>query len=425
MKKLKGLTWQCEYFKYQFNKGGTKVKKIGLAVLLVVCMLALLAGCTAKKTGEEEAVKVGIIIPLSGPSADSGQQMRNGYLTALKEIEDDGWILGGRKIELIFEDGKGDPATSVAALEKLVTRDNTEIILGTISSTVDVALAEPMSRYEPIFGCTGGASVSVENAFGDAKWFFHYHPWEYDNVRSLGEALIEVGGPGKIVLAHEDGIFGTSNIGMIEDILVPQGFELVKTLPFKSGSADLSSVLTQAKNIEHDYFIWIGYPADATTIATQMKEVDYSPKLTVGYTPGWPDGFGDLPEGEYMTALGMWSSSIPTPETKKFVEDYTAAVGEPPKTYWAVMAYVNLLTIAQAIDEAGSTDKEAIIAALENGSWDTPLGPLKFHQSRTSPHAGFDYQVLMQWQNGKQEVIAPKELATSEAVFPVPPWGER
>lgn len=405
------------------------MQKRWLAVLVFICIFSLvLSGCGEGKepagTGEEP-IKVGIIIPLSGSAADSGQQMRNGYLTALHEIEENGWILEGREIELVFEDGKGDPTTAVAALEKLVTRDHTEIILGTISSTVDVALAEPMLRYEPIFGCTGGASSSVEGAFGDAKWFFHYHPWEYDNVRSLGEAMIEVGGPGKLVLAYEDGIFGTSNIEMIKEILAPQGFELVKTLPFKSGSADLSSVLTQAKNIEHDYFIWIGYPADATTMASQMKEINYAPKLTVGYTPGWPDGFGDLPEGEYMTALGMWSPTIPTAATQKFVEDYTAVAGEAPKTYWAAMAYVNLLTMADAIDKAGSTDKEAIIAALEAGSWETPLGTLKFHQSRVSPHAGFDYQVLMQWQNGKLEVIAPEELATAESVYPVPAWNER
>jgi branched-chain amino acid transport system substrate-binding protein len=404
-------------------------KKRWAVLLLLIGVFSLVAaGCGGTEepaASTSEPVKIGVIIPLSGPAADSGQQMRNGYLTALKEIEENGWILGGREIELIFEDGKGDPSTSVAALEKLVTRDNTEIILGTISSTVDVALAEPMKRYEPIFGCTGGASFSVEEAFGDAKWFFHYHPWEYDNVRSLGEALIEIGGPGKLVVAHEDGIFGTTNINMIEEILVPQGFELVKVLSFKSGSADLSPVLTQAKNTEHDYFIWIGYPADATTIATQMKEINYSPKLTVGYTPGWPEGFGDLPEGEYMTALGMWSPSIPTPLSQKFVEDYTDVVGEPPQTYWAAMAYVSLVTMADAIDKAGSTDKEAVIAALEAGSWETPLGTLKFHQSRISPHAGFDYQVLMQWQKGIQEVIAPKDLATAEAVFPVPSWSER
>ncbi len=405
------------------------MQKKCLAVLVVFCILSLvLAGCAGdEKPGaqEEAPVKIGIIIPLSGPAADSGQQMRNGYLTALSEIEENGWILDGRKIELIFEDGKGDPTTSVAAMEKLVTRDNTEIILGTISSTVDAALVEPMSRYEPIFGCTGGASVSVENAFGDAPWFFHYHPWEYDNVRSLGETLIELGGAGKLLVAYEDGIFGTSNIEMITEILVPQGFELVKTLPFKSGSADLSSVLTQAKNVDHDYYIWIGYPADATTMASQMKEINYSPKITVGYTPGWPDGFGDLPEGEYMLALGMWSPTIPTESSQKFVEAYTEASGQPPKTYWAAMAYINLATMADAIDKAGSTDKEAIIAALEAGSWDTPLGPLEFHQSRVSPHAGFDYQVLMQWQNGALEVIAPKELATADSVFPVPPWDER
>lgn len=405
------------------------MQKKCLAVLVVFCILSLvLAGCAGdEKPGaqEEAPVKIGIIIPLSGPAADSGQQMRNGYLTALNEIEENGWILDGRKIELIFEDGKGDPTTSVAAMEKLVTRDNTEIILGTISSTVDAALVEPMSRYEPIFGCTGGASVSVENAFGDAPWFFHYHPWEYDNVRSLGETLIELGGAGKLLVAYEDGIFGTSNIEMITEILVPQGFELVKTLPFKSGSADLSSVLTQAKNVDHDYYIWIGYPADATTMASQMKEINYSPKITVGYTPGWPDGFGDLPEGEYMLALGMWSPTIPTESSQKFVEAYTEASGQPPKTYWAAMAYINLATMADAIDKAGSTDKEAIIAALEAGSWDTPLGPLEFHQSRVSPHAGFDYQVLMQWQKGALEVIAPKELATADSVFPVPPWDER
>lgn len=412
-------------------------KRSGLVILAILLVAAVLAGCGQTKKqqapagqapagqGQADVIKIGAILPLSGPAADSGQQMRNGYRTALKELEKKGWILNGRKIELIIEDGKGDPATSVAAMEKLVTKDKVEIILGTISSTVDVALAEPMKKYQPIFACTGGASTSVEKAFGDAPWFFHFHPWEYDNVRSLGECLKAVGGPGKLVIAHEDGIFGTTNINMIKEIMVPMGFELVKTLTFKSGSPDLSSVLTLARQTPHDYFIWIGYPADANTIATQMKELNYSPKLTVGYTPGWPQGFGSLPQGNYMAALGMWSPDIPAPKSQEFVRAYTEAVGEKPQTYWAAMAYVNLLTVADAIDKAGSTKKEAVIVALEKGEWETPLGTLKFHKSKISPHAGFDYQVLMQWQNGKMEVVAPQEKATAKAVFPVSSWDKR
>lgn len=411
--------------------------KWGWLVLAVVFSAVVLSGCGKTEQlasgpapagqGKAEAIKIGAILPLSGPAADSGQQMRNGYRTALKELEKKGWVLNGRKIELLIEDGKGDPTTSVAALEKLITKDGVEIVLGTISSTVDVALAEPMKKYQPIFACTGGASTLVEKAFGDAPWFFHYHPWEYDNIKALGKCLTEIGGPGKLVVAHEDGIFGTTNINMIKELIVPMGFELAKTLSFKSGSPDLSSVLTLAKKTEHDYFIWIGYPADATTIATQMKELNYGPKFTVGYTPGWPQGFATLPQGNYMGALSLWSPSVPTPESQEFVKLYTEAIGEKPQTYWAPMAYINLMTVADAINKAGSTKKEAVIAALEQGEWKTALGALKFHKSRISPHAGFDDRALalMQWQGGKQEVIAPKEKATAQAVFPVPPWDKR
>ncbi len=393
-----------------------KVFPVFLAVLLVMTLLAGCGGQSAK-----DPIKLGVMVPLSGPSAATGQEMRNAYMLAAEEINAQGLL--GRKVELAVEDSK-DPTAAVAALEKLVNREKINILMGEVSSTVGYALAEPAKKYQPVMAWTGAASSKVENAFAGTDWFFHYHPWEYHNVQALVDFL-KFAGVKKIAVAYEDGLFGKSSADIMKGML-PAGMEIVASEPFKSGSPDFTPMLTKLKGLPSDAFVWIGYPGDAIPITTQCKEVDYNPGTILAYVPGWPEGFNKLPESEYVTAIVLWTPDVPDPNSRKFVEAYKKKYGEVPRSYWAPLAYTNIMTVAEAIKKAGSTDKEAVKKALAATEYASPLGQtLKFSPSREIKYQGFTNLITVQWRKGKMEVVYPEKMATSKLVYPAPKWKER
>ncbi|MHB8918713.1 MAG: ABC transporter substrate-binding protein, partial [Desulfocucumaceae bacterium] len=115
-------------------------RKIIPIMLAVTLLMLLVAGCGGGgQPASKEPIKLGVMVPLSGPSAATGQEMRNAYMMAAEELNAQGLL--GRKVELVIEDSK-DPTAAVAALEKLMNRDKVSILMGEVSSTVGYALAE-------------------------------------------------------------------------------------------------------------------------------------------------------------------------------------------------------------------------------------------------------------------------------------------
>jgi len=389
-------------------------------------MVSLASGCSGEPATEQttgEPIKLGVFVPLSGPAAATGQEMRNAYLLAETEINASGGVLG-RPIELVIEDSK-DPAAAVASMERLVTKDGIEILLGGVSSTVAYALAEPTKKYEPLMAWTGAASSLVEQAFGDVDWFFHYHPWEYHNVQALVDFLTHAGAT-KVAIAYEDGLFGTSNIKIAEEMFPEAGLELLLAEPFKSGTGDFAPLLTRIENADPDAFVWIGYPGDAIPITTQAKELDFNPDTILAYVPGWPEGWAELDVSEYVTAIVLSTPDVPNEAAQGFVAAYKAEYGSAPLSYWGPLAYTSLVTVADAIEKAGTTEKAAVIEALAETEYDSPLGStLTFTPSRIAKHQGFKNLVTVQWRSSKMEVVYPTELATKELVYPAPSWGDR
>lgn len=396
------------------------------SILFVFLSLCLMIGVLCSTTQAAEPLKIGVLVPLTGGAAPSGLEMRNGYLAALKEAEEKGGLFNGQKIELIFEDSKGNTSAAIGALEKLINKDKVTIVMGALSSTVFKALSGPMKKYQPIFLSAGGSASALEPFYENSSdWFFHYHPWDYVYTKVIGDAMKDLGGLGKFVVAHEEGVWGATTVDMLEKILKGMGHQVVGRIPFKSGSPDFSSVIAQAKMKPHDYLVVFTYPTDVNTFVPQMKQLNYNPKFSVFALPGWPDNFGKLPESEYIGVEGMWFPQWKLPESQNFVKYYVKASGMQPRTYWGPMAYVNLNTLVESINRAKSTDKKAIAKALQTGKWKTPMGPLKFTKSKWGINDGYDYEIVMQWRNGQMEVVWPKNLETKKAVIPVPAWDKR
>jgi branched-chain amino acid transport system substrate-binding protein len=314
--------------------------------------------------------------------------------------------------------------------------DKVDVLLGGIASGVAVAQIPTMKKYQIVTVATGAAaSGSVEKALGsspDSDWYFHLHPWDYNQGQSYfdGWDAIQKKYPNvkinRMFLAYEEGAFGKSSFDTYK-VLFGSRY-VFDGASFKSalmGGSDYSSVLEAAKDFKPDLFIWAGYAQDALPLLEQSKAMRFSPPIYVGAPPAWPVDMGKSPLAENIMLFGMWAPSINdiSPASKKFYDSYVAANGTAPTSYFAALSYSAVYIVADAIRRAGGTEKAKLIAALEATKYASPLGQtITFTPSNIIKHQGIKNQKFLQWQGGRQEVIWPFDVQSKPLVYPLPPW---
>jgi len=373
--------------------------------------------------GEEGPIKIGIVIPLSGgPFAEAGQEARVGYMMAEREINESGGILG-RKLELIIEDDQSKPETGIAACTRLLTQENVVALLGGYSSTITYAQMNAIQSFEPLVAWIGASSTKVEHEFGDRKWFFHLHPWDYHRQSTVVDFLESIEPkPKTIVLTYEDGIYGTTSADYFRDYALNAGFEIVLDEPHKSGMADFTSLLSKAKAKNPDIFYSVSYAGDYIIQIKQSKEVGFYPKsfvIVAPMFPGYKESLGKA--GDLVVGVNPWAPSL----NIEGLDEWKARLHRmyPEKKdfeYWLPLAYSNLMVVAEAIENAGTTDKDKVIEELENIELMTPFGRLKFEPSEEGGiHQCFTNLVMIQWQDLEPVVVYPEDVAGGDFIYPL------
>ena len=370
------------------------------------------ASATASAAPSKAAIKIGALLPLTGPSAATGQDMKDGYELAREQINAAGGA-NGAPINVAYEDDRNDPATAVASWEKLVNSDKVEVMVGGLASTISAALIEPAKKAQLPMAWTGAAATAVEQGFKDQDWFFHYHPWEYQNATSA-LAFLKSTPIKKWAVVYEDGLFGTGAYNGFKTTLPAQGQELTIGEAYKTGSTDFTALLNRVKASGAEGLILVPMAGDVIPLLTQMREVGFKPKLTYASPPSFPADFGKSPIAEGVAGLTLWTTDIPSAASKRFVADFQKKYNHAPVSYWSALAYTNLVTVSNALAKSGPGNKTGWIKAMEETKYDSPLGPtLTFTPSQFIKHQGFTSLVSFQWQSGKQEIVFPDTLKTA------------
>ncbi|HUW69521.1 MAG TPA: ABC transporter substrate-binding protein [bacterium] len=394
--------------------------------LAIIAIVALAVPVFAQGT-----IKIGGTWPLGDITGKQGSMAAQ---QAVDEINKAGGVLG-RQLELIVVDDELKADKGAAAIEKLVTVDNVDVLIGGMASGVALGQIPTMKKYGKVVVSTGAASSTVEAALGaDANWYFHLHPWDYNQGASYAQGWAEIQKKypavkiKKLFLAYEEGAFGKASFDQTKVLFGKDGRYIIDGAPFKSaalGGGDYASVLEAAKDFKPDLFLWAGYDADALPMLEQAKAMKFNPGIYLGAPPGWPVGFGTSKLSDNVMLYGMWAPSINEISTasKKFYDGFVAKYKVEPATYFAPLSYSAVYIVADAIKRAGSTDTAALITALEATNYASPLGQtITFSPSNVIKHQGIRNQKILQWQNGRQEVIWPFESATSKPVYPFPKW---
>jgi len=200
------------------------------------------------------------------------------------------------------------------------------------------------------------------------------------------------------------------------------GYQVVVHGEYAPGAKDFSDLILKAKAANADAVFAIPTPPDGMTMVKQMKELGYTPKLSVmiraSDSPPWTKNLGK--DGDWTVLAAGWHNAMKAPGVKELNDAHEKKFGRPADPIVGP-AYACVQILAAAVAKAGSTDHAKVRDAVAATDMMTVIGPVKFRPDGT----GIVQAAFAQWQNGKQELIWPKEFATAPIAYPAPAFSKR
>jgi branched-chain amino acid transport system substrate-binding protein len=437
------------------RKAITKMQAVIVTVMIVVALIVVAVAYMLSmpaQTPVPTEIKVGASICLTGSLADMGKYLLRGYTMVIDKINEEGGLYlkeYGRRIpiKLIWYDDKSDATTAGTNVERLITVDGVDVLLGSWGSSSLVSISTVANRYKVPLVCAGTAVLSYENKFHNYTFILWDHAviskeeadWYYNtfgtsdkvktwvNQESVNDVALKCFvnflHDVKLAIFIEDTTLGmTSYKGIKQQVSEKQGVwanvTLVYEAIYKPGTTDFSSIISEAKVSGANMVFFSSSVTDGITIMRQMTELGFHPEVVhaqkCAEVGQFYESLGRIAEGTFTVAT--WHYSVKYPGSEYYVERYRALYGGNPDIPFG-FAVSCAQVLFDAIERAGSLNKEKIRDALASTNFVSIVGPVEFP-------LGFGHFIpslkIIQWQNGKQEIIYPSDVATAQPMFPKP-----
>ncbi len=331
-----------------------------LAAALVVPVFA-----TGQTEAADDSIHVALSAPITGDWSEYGVNFQRSVEMAIEAINADGGVLGGRTFRLSVGDTKGNPQESATLAQKWTSDDSIVAQIGAFSSSSSMAA-------QPIYDAAGMVQLSPTASHAD---YAKGSPWSFGIVGTqAGEGPFNAAfayddlGLRKIAVLHLNNDWGIDTAKYFSEAFESEGGEIVGTEFYFDGESDFTAVLTKLKDSDADGLFIASFYNDGAGINIQRDRLDWDVTVlgpTSLYSPQLISLGGDSVDGLY-TATGFFAED-PDPRLRAYVEGFTEKYGDPPN-FHAALAYDAMFLLADAIERAGSTDREAIRDALAETS---------------------------------------------------------
>lgn len=389
-------------------------------------------------------VRIGVLFPLSGPTAKAGNDVLAAVKAALDVANNYHDLdfplaksvglpnLNGAKIRLIVVDHQGKPEIGAAEAERLITREKVHALLGAYHSSVSAAASNVAERRQIPY-LTGESSSPKLHTRG-FKWFFrtgphdgHYTKVMFDFMRDFAKKKgIKIK---TAVIMHEDTQFGSDSARVQVELAKKAGIKVLKKMAYRSKTTSMVSEVQTLKALNPDVFLPTSYTSDAMLFVRTAKELGYKPKLFIaqnaGYNdPSFRDTVGKDAEGIISRAPFAMDMADKIPLIKDLNRIYKKHSGgqdiyDPP-----VRSFTGALVLFEAINRAGSTNAEKIRVALTKTNIPARQLTMPWQNIRFGPDGQNNGvgAVLTQIQGGKFYSIYPFDVAAREVIYPFAGW---
>lgn len=350
-----------------------------------VTRLAALAPAAAllpETAAAASPVRIGCLYPLSGNAGSAGQSIKAAIEVAVDIVNNKHPDLaklplgataglpklGGRKIEAIFADHQGNPATAQSEALRLITQDHVVALVGCYQSSCTLTASAVAERYGiPFMAPESSAPNLTTRGF---KWFFRTTPFGTDFGNAYADFLVELKGKGtkveNVALVNENTDYGTSTGDAIVKAVKAKGLKLDLRIAYNANSSDVSSQVLQLKSAKPDVVIFVSYTSDAILFMKTMHTLNYKPSILIGDDSGFSDS-------AFITAVGNLAQGV--------IDRSSFDIGKPGSNSYIANAMFHKVTgrdmddttargmqgflaLVDAINAAGSTAPAKIQAAL-------------------------------------------------------------
>jgi branched-chain amino acid transport system substrate-binding protein len=411
--------------------------------LLGLSCAAAISFALASHASAEDKVKIGVILPLTGNAASAGLHGKAGLEVAADIInnahpelgnfplaKNAGLAgLGGAKIELVFADNQGSPATGQNQALRLITEEKVVALTGAYQSGITLTTSAIAEKYGIPF--VNGESVAANLTERGFKWFFRTTPIATDFAKVYFDFLTDMKASGaktdSIALVHDNTEYGKSVADTITTAFKEKGIAIALDVAYASNATDVQSQVLQLKEKKPDVVLMISYTSDAILFAKTFQAQDYKPAMLIADDAGYSDpsfikAVGKISQGAFNRS--SWSVGPAGSPTAVIAKMYKEKSGDEMDDTVA-RQMTGLFVLAEAIDRAGSTDPAKIQAALKA----TDLKPdqlmigykgVKFDDKGQNVLAS---GVIIQLQDGENYVaVWPKGNAEKQPVIPYKGW---
>ncbi|OKO84202.1 ABC transporter substrate-binding protein [Bradyrhizobium sp. AS23.2] len=376
-----------------------------------------------------DPIRIGVI---AEAQAIAGASIPQAAQLAADEINAKGGV-DGRKIEIIGYDNHSSSADSVRAFQRAVNEDKVNAVIASYISEVVLALEPWASRLKTPFVTPGAASneisKSVHADYEKNKYTFHGYLTSAALALSVCDAakdlLVDRMHMKSAVIMSEDAAWTKPLDVGYEECLPKIGLKVLDHIRFSPDTTDFTPIFNKIEGAKPDVIITgISHVGVQPTVQWKNQQVPI-PMFGIS-SQATNETFGkdtnQAAEGVLYQGVSGPGVAV-TPKSVPFAENFKKKYGNFP-SYAGYTAYDEVYYIADAVKRAGSTDADKLVDALEKTDWEGTIGRVQFY-GKDDPFThsikygkGLITGLMLQWQDGKQIAVWPKDVAKVDVKFP-------
>jgi branched-chain amino acid transport system substrate-binding protein len=373
----------------------------------IILFAAALGFLTSGAAQAQDTLKIGLIATLSGPPAVLGQQLRNGFGLAVKDL---GGKLGGLTTEVVVADDELKPDVAVSKVKALIERDQVQFVVGPIFSNILGAIEKPVTEANVILISPNAGTSTFAGKECNPNLFVT--SYQNDQVHEVLGQYAQDSGFKKVIIVVPNYQAGKDAAAGFKHKFTG---EVLDELYVPLGQLDYSAELSRISAGKPDAIFAFLPGGMGVNFVKQFRQAGLAD--TIPFLSAFTVDESTLP-AQKEAALGMygganWAPNLDNPQNKAFVEAYLKEYNAVPATY-AFQAYDTALLIDSAVKavKGNLTDKDALRAALKKADFKSLRGNFKFN-TNNYPIQDFYLYKVAQRPDGKFETEIVKKVFTA------------